>query len=320
MRDVKEEKDYYKVLGVNKEADEKEIKKAFRKLAKKYHPDTNAGNKEAEQKFKEVNEAYDILGNEEKRKLYDKYGSIAFQEGFNAEAYDAYKQSQQNYNGDWYQTFNGNGYQDFNFGNYGKGGSINDIFADLFGSNAGFTRSNRKIRGNDIVSPIEITFDESINGSDKIFQLQDENGQISSIQVHIPKGIDEGQKVRIKDKGGHGINGGENGDLFLEVHIKPKKGYERKGLDIYINTPIPFVTAVLGGEAKVPTLNGNVICKIKPGTQSGSKIRLKGKGISSVKNPNICGDEYAVISIEVPQKLTQEQKEKLEEFGKVYIR
>ena len=339
-------KNYYDVLGIKKTADDKEIKRAFRRLAKKYHPDTNPGNAEAEKRFKEVNEAYAVLGDTGKKALYDQYGEIGLQEGFDPKAYEAYR------NAGFGSGFGGTS------GAYGSGfghgfahggdgsfhevhfdGDLNDLFSGIFGnkgggfsgfggqsgshggsgfygSGAGFGRKAGPVKGPDLTAPVQVSFEEAALGCDKMFTIAapDGSGSRTSLQVHIPAGIDEGQKVRLKGKGNPGMNGGPSGDLLLEVHILPKAGYERKGQDIYVTVTIPFTTAALGGEAIVPTLSGKVACRIKAGTQSGSKIRLKGKGIVSTKNASDFGDEYVVIQIEVPKNLTPEQKKKLEEF------
>ena len=315
-------KDYYDVLGINRNADEKEIKRAYRKLAKKYHPDINPGDKEAEQKFKELTEAYNVLSDSEKKKLYDQYGFAAFEEGFGAE---------RNQSGDWGDFSggfgNGRNYQEFHFTGDGTGDFFDDLFGDLFHGHgrSGFHSrtegdfgSGFRQKGADAHADIRISFDEAVSGCDKILQIRDEKGKNSSLQVHIPAGIDEGQSVRLKGKGEAGIGGGSCGDLLLKVHIMPKKGYERKGDDVYVTVNIPYTTAVLGGEAIVPTLTGKVSCKIAAGMQSGSKIRLKNKGIPSMKNPSHKGDEYIVIQIEVPKYLTPEERQILMDYDRVH--
>lgn len=295
-------KDYYDILELNRGADEKEIKRAYRKLAKKYHPDMNPGDRQAEQKFKEITEAYNVLSDSEKKKLYDRYGFAAFEEGFDAEQNQS---GRRNYSTGGFG--NRGAYREFHFGDEDMG----DIFGDLFGN---FFHGQQK--GADAHADITISFDEAISGCDKIVQLQEKSGKISSLQVHIPAGIDEGQNVRLKGKGASGIGGGTAGDLMLKVHIMPKAGYERKGNDVYVTVSIPYTTAVLGGEAIVPTLTGKVACKIAAGTQPGSKIRLKNKGIPSMKNPAHKGDEYVVIQIEVPKNLTPAQREKLMDYDR----
>ena len=320
-------KNYYDILGIQKTADEKEIKRAFRKLAKKYHPDTNQGNAQAQERFKEINEAYNVLSDPKKKELYDKYGDMGLQEGFDAKAYEAYKQSGFGGSGFGRAGMDGDGtYREVHFD-----GDLNDLFSSMFGggrgaASAGFggssgfggfgrRRSNAPMKGEDVKSQISISFNEAAFGCDKTLSMNGPDGKKESLKVHIPAGIDEGQKVRLKGKGYPGTNGGVNGDLYLQVHITPRSGFERKGQDVYVNASIPYTTAVLGGEVIVPTLTGNVACKIRPGTSAGSKIRLKGKGIVSMKNPSVHGDEYVVIQIDVPKRLTPEQRKKLEEYA-----
>lgn len=309
-------KDYYEVLGINRSADEKEIKRAYRKLAKKYHPDTNPGDKQAEQKFKELTEAYNVLSDSEKKKLYDQYGFAAFEEGFGAE--------QSGFGGRSYSTGgfgDGGSYHEFHFT---EGDFFDDLFGNLFHEDhgfhsrngSGFGGSNFRQKGADAHADIKISFDEAASGCDKLVHLRDENGNTGSLQVHIPAGIDEGQSVRLKGKGASGTGGGAAGDLLLKVHVIPKPGYERKGNDVYVTVNIPYTTAVLGGEAIVPTLTGKVSCKIPAGTQSGSKIRLKNKGIPAMKNPALKGDEYIVIQIEVPRNLSPDERQRLMEYDK----
>lgn len=350
-------RDYYDVLGIGKQADEKEIKRAYRKLAKKYHPDTNPGDKAAEQKFKEVTEAYNVLSDKEKKKLYDQFGFAAFDEAGNARA-DAGSGfyggagssgfggfgSRGGFQNGSFHTGEGSGYQEFHF----EGGNMDDMFGDIFGNmfhgsagsgrsgsfhSSGFTGGaggsgfagfsgqsgygrQASYRGEDLHADITVGFDEAAFGCDKMLHIQtaDDTGGIQSLSVHIPAGIDDGKSVRLRGKGHPGFGGGENGDLLLKVHIAPKAGYERKGMDVYTTANIPFTTAVFGGEASFPTLYGNVVCKVPAGTQSGKKIRLRGKGIVSMKDPKVHGDQYVTIQIQVPTTLTAEQRQKLHEF------
>ena len=320
--------DYYEVLGIGKQADEKEIKRAYRKLAKKYHPDMNPGDKVAEQKFKEVTEAYNVLSDKEKKKLYDQFGFAAFDEAGNARA-DAGSgfyggAGGQGFGGRGgfrsgsFHTGDGSGYQEFHY----EGGDMGDMFGDIFGNmfHGGFGgqkgyRQQASYRGEDLHADITVGFDEAAFGCDKMINIQAADGTgVQSLSVHIPAGIDDGKSVRLRGKGHPGFGGGENGDLLLKVHITPRAGYERKGMDVYTTADIPFTTAVFGGEASFPTLYGNVVCKVPAGTQSGKKIRLRGKGIVSMKNPNVHGDQYVTIQIQVPTTLTAEQRQKLHEF------
>lgn len=316
-----QKRDYYEVLGVNKSATDAEIKKAYRKLAKKYHPDMNKDNPKAEDLFKEVTEAYEVLSDKEKRKLYDQFGHAAFDEGAGqGGAYGAGGQGFGSgaggfggFGGFGSFHFNGNsgdGYQEY----YYTGDNLDDIFDGFFGgSRKGRSRSKD---GEDVLAKVEVSFEEAALGADKVIRFRAPDGSEQSLQVHIPAGIDSGQKIRLKGKGMPGQNGGGAGSLLLEVTVQSKPGFERKGMDIYTTVEIPFETAVLGGETIVPTLGGRVSCKIKEGTQSGTKIRLKGKGIVSMKNPSQKGDEYAVIQIRVPRNLSADAKQKLQEYAK----
>ena len=346
-----QKRDYYEVLGVNKSATDAEIKKAYRKLAKKYHPDMNKDNPKAEELFKEVTEAYEVLSDKEKRKLYDQFGHAAFDEGAGqGGAYNAggqgFGSGAGGFGGFGGQEFRGgfsggggfgnSGFGGFGSGNFGGGGggsfhfngnsgdgyqeyyytgdNLDDIFDGFFGgSRKGRSRSKD---GEDVLAKVEVSFEEAALGADKVIRFRAPDGSEQSLQVHIPAGIDSGQKIRLKGKGMPGQNGGGAGSLLLEVTIQSKPGFERKGMDIYTTVEIPFETAVLGGETIVPTLSGRVSCKIKEGTQSGTKIRLKGKGIVSMKNPSQKGDEYAVIQIRVPRNLSADAKQKLQEYAK----
>ena len=326
-------RDYYDVLGIDRNADEKTIKKAYRKLAKKYHPDTNAGNPDAADKFKEVNEAYDILSDPKKKKMYDQFGHAAFEAGADPGA-DA---GAGGFGG--FQSGGNGSYQEFHF----NGENMDDIFGDIFGNMfhgshgggfhsgfggsgfhsgsgfGGFHQQDFPQKGSDVKASINVTFDEAAFGADKRISLSSTDGSSGApqtLQVHIPAGIDTGKSIRLKGKGMPGTGGGEPGDLLLKVTVGTRPGYERKGSDVYTTISIPYTTAVFGGEATVPTLYGNVICKIREGMQSGSKIRLRGKGIVSMKNPSVRGDQYVTIQIQVPQNLNYTAKEKLHEYAK----
>lgn len=297
-------RDYYEVLGIARDADDSTIKKAYRRLAKKYHPDTNVGNKQAEEKFKEVTEAYDILSDPEKRKLYDRFGHGAF-DGSAGDNSDPYQDT---------YGFGGAGTHEYHF----EGDDIDDILKNFFGggfegryAHGGFSRD-----GSDIQAEISISFDEAVFGCEKTIQLADAGGGTRSLKVRIPAGIDTGKSIRLREKGMPGSRGGKAGDLLLKVNVGSKPGFERRDMDIYSTVDIPFTTAVFGGEAAVQTLYGTVVCKIKEGTQSGTKIRLKGKGVVSMKNPKVHGDQYVTIQIQVPKNLNEEAKKKLKEFEK----
>lgn len=315
---MEKKRDYYEILGVSRNADEAAIKKAYRKIAKKYHPDTNAGNSQAAEKFKEATEAYTVLTDPEKRKLYDRYGHVAFDSG--AGAYN---------NAGAYDNTGGYGYREYHF----EDGDMDDILKNIFGGGfsgghfsgsgfgnsgyrqSGFGRQNYGQNGSDLQAEITVTFDEAVFGCEKVVNLSGMSpGAGKSLKVHIPAGIDTGKTIRLRGKGMPGIGGGKPGDLLLKVTVGSRPGFERKGQDVYSSVYIPFSTAVFGGETLVQTLYGNVMCKIQPGTQSGTKIRLKGKGIVSMKNSKERGDQYVTVQIQVPKNVSEEAGKKLREF------
>lgn len=330
-------RDYYETLGVNKSADKEAIKRAYRKLAKKYHPDTNAGDAHAEEMFKDVTEAYNVLSDEKKRKLYDEFGFAGLQEGFSEEAA---RQAAHGGFGGFGEPFT---HQEFHFEN--GSGDMDDIFSmfgDMFShggsnhsgwstsGNSGFTgnsgswsnfsgsRSSAGRKGSDVMADLTISFDEAVFGCEKSISLQDPStGKVSNLSIHIPAGIESGKTVRLKGQGNPGRNGGAAGDVLLNVNVTPSREFERKGQNVYSTIRVPFTTAALGGKARVHTLYGDVECSIKAGTQGGSKIRLKGKGISSMKNPSVKGDQYVTVEISVPRRLTPRAKEALEEYRAV---
>ena len=293
-------RDYYEVLGINRTADEGTIKRAYRKLAKKYHPDTNKDDPQAEEKFKEATEAYAVLSDPEKRKQYDQFGF-----------------EQQNPDGS---------YQEYHFDEADMGDILKNIFGNGFGHEFhtggfhthGFHRNYEYQeswqKGEDIQAEIEVEFMEAVNGCEKTIHLAGHDGTTKNLKVRIPAGIDTGQSIRLQGKGQPGRGGGRAGDLFLKVKVNEKPGFERKGNDIYTTVRIPYTTAYFGGETMVQTLSGKVLCKIAPCTQSGTKIRLKGKGIVSMKNPNVYGDHYVTVQIDVPQNLSRKAQQKLKEF------
>lgn len=359
VRTVK--RDYYEVLGVSKSADASAIKKAYRKLAKKYHPDSNVGDASAAEHFKEINEAYDVLGDEKKRKLYDQYGHAAFEEGFGQGANGAGGYSSGGFTGNGgfggfsgFHNAGGNGgYQEYHFN--GNDADMDDLLKNLFGgghfsggfgsssgnsgrrsySSSGFNSSGfgsgfgqgadgysdfgsdygagTGADSLDVNAEVTVSFDEAAFGANKRIRLQGSDGKIQTLEVKIPAGIDTGKTIRLKGKGSTGRNG-RTGDLLLKVTVQDKPGYRREGMDVYTTVQIPFTTAVFGGETRIHTIHGDVICKIKPGTQSGSKIRLRGKGIVSMKDAKVFGDQYAVVEIQVPTTLTPQAAKKLREF------
>ncbi len=354
-----EKRDYYEVLGVDRGADEATLKKAYRKLAKKYHPDMNPGDKEAEAKFKEATEAYSILSDPDKRRQYDQFGHAAFE---------------------------GGGAGAGGFGGFDFGGDMGDIFGDLFGDLFGGGRSRRANngpqRGANLRAVIHISFEEAVFGCEKEIELMLKDpctecggtgakkgtspetcskchgsGQVTytqqslfgmvrnvqtcpdcggtgkiikekcpvchgtgftssrkRIQVTVPAGIDDGQSIRIREKGEPGRNGGGRGDLLVEVQVAGSPVFERDGMNIFSTVPMTYAQAALGGDLKIQTVDGDVVYNIKPGTQTGTRIRLKEKGVPSLRNRSVRGDHYVTLVVQVPTKLSQEAKDALLEF------
>ena len=356
---AEQKRDYYEVLGVDRNADEATIKKAYRVLAKKYHPDANPGDKEAEKKFKEASEAYAVLSDAEKRKQYDQFGHAAFDGSA------------------------GGGAGGFDFSGMDMGDIFGDIFGDFFGGGSRSRRANNgPMKGANIRTSIRITFEEAVFGCEKEIELvlKDEcktchgsgakpgtsketcpkcggkgkvvysqqslfgmvqnvqscpdcngTGQIikekcpdcrgtgyiaskKKIQVSIPAGIDDGQSVRIREKGEPGVNGGPRGDLLVEVVVSRHPIFQRQDINIYSTAPISFAQAALGGEVRINTVDGDVLYEVKPGTQTDTKIRLKGKGVPSLRNKAVRGDQYVTLVVQVPTGLNEAAKEALRAF------
>ena len=356
---AEQKRDYYEVLGVDKNADDAALKKAYRVLAKKYHPDMNPGDAEAEKKFKEASEAYAVLSDPEKRRQYDQFGHAAFDGGAGGGGFGGF---------------------DFNSADFG------DIFGDMFGVFFGGRRSARgnigPMKGANMRTSVRITFEEAVFGVDKEIELtlKDEcktchgsgakagttpetcqkcggkgqvvftqqsffgtvrnvqtcpdcngtgkvikekcpdchgSGYIASrkkIQVSIPAGIDNGQSVRIREKGEPGTNGGPRGDLLVEVIVGRHPIFQRQDYDIYSNVPVSYAVAALGGEVVVDTVDGKVIYEVKPGTQTDTRVRLKGKGVPTLRNKEVRGDHYVTLVVQTPEKLSHEAKELLRQF------
>ncbi len=354
-----DKRDYYEVLGVAKGANDADLKKAYRQLAKKYHPDTNPGNKEAEAKFKEASEAYAVLSDSQKRQQYDQFGHSAFDGG-------------------------GAGAGGFDFNMNDMGDIFGDIFGDLFGSGSrgGRRANNGPMKGANLRTGVRITFNEAVFGVEKELELNlkddcetchgtgakpgsspvtcqkcNGKGQVvytqqslfgmvrnvqtcpdcngkgtiikekcsdcygsgyitnrKKIQVSIPAGIDDGQRIRIAEKGEPGINGGERGDLLVEVSVSRHPIFQRQEYNIFSTAPISFVTAALGGEIKINTVDGDVLYDVKSGTQTDTKVRLRGKGVPSLRNKQVRGDHYVTLVVQVPEKLNEEQKQSLRMF------
>lgn len=292
-----EKRDYYEVLGVSKNASDDEIKKAYRKLAIKYHPDKNPGDKEAEAKFKEINEAHDVLSDKQKRARYDQFGHAGVGGaggGFGGFSGNPFGQAGGfNYNG---QTFN------FDFGNGG-------IFDDIIGNIFGFGGARRPRRGADMQTSVTITFEEAIFGTTKSVSL---NGE--SLKIKIPAGIDDGMSIRLRGKGGPAPEGAtEPGDLYVRIRVKPHKSLTREGAIILSEQTIDMVDAALGCEIEVETVDGPITMKVPAGTQSGTPFKLSGHGVP-FRADGDRGPHIVTVLVETPRNLSKKQKELLEEF------
>lgn len=337
----KNEKDLYAVLGVPKTADAAQIKKAYRKLAKKYHPDSNAGNSEAEKKFKDISEANAILGDAEKRKIYDEFGYAAFESGMDPNEY-ARRMKEARSAGFNYGPGGGFGnFQEFHF--EGGRGGYSDLFENLFGragraGGAGAGGAGRwessgghsffhtdpgweSARENlDVQSDVRISFTESVQGCDRTIRLMKDDGSgQQTLRVHIPAGIENGKSVRLRGKGHLSADGRRRGDLLLKVAVDESRDFTRKGMDLYTSASVPFTTAVLGGEAEVMTPGGKkIVCRVPAGIDAGKKIRIRGKGIQPEKSNAGPGDLYVTVQVRVPKDLTESEISRLREFEEAY--
>ncbi|WP_298368641.1 J domain-containing protein [uncultured Lutibacter sp.] len=292
--------DYYKILGIEKNATDKEIKKAYRKLARKYHPDLNPDDKEAEKKFKEINEANEVLSNSENRKKYDKYGKD-WQHG---EAYEKAKQQQQSQG--QYQGFSGNtgGYSETDF---------SDFFESMFGgARTSSRRSKRQFKGQDFNAELQLNLKDVFKTHKQVLTV---NG--SQIRLTIPAGIENGQTIKIKGKGGKGINGGPNGDLYIKFSIQNHTQFKRDKNNLYASVDLDLYTAILGGTITVDTFDGKVKLKIAPETKNGTKVKLKGKGFPVYKKENQFGDLIITYTIKLPTNLNAKEKALFEELQKL---
>lgn len=355
---AEQKRDYYEVLGVERGADDATIKKAYRQLAKKYHPDMNPGDEEAEKKFKEASEAYAVLSDPDKRRQYDQFGHSAFEGG------------------------GAGGFGGFDFGGADFSDIFGDIFGDFFGGGSRSSRSNGPMKGANLRTSVRITFEEAVFGVEKELDLNLKDtcktcngtgakqgtspetchrcggrGQVvtqhqtpfgtirnsqvcpdcngtgktikdkcpdchgsgyisgrKKIQVSIPAGIDNGQSVRIRDKGEPGVNGGPRGDLLVEVVVDRHPIFQRQDMNIFSTVPMSFAVAALGGEILIDTVDGKVVYDVKAGTQTDTRVRLRGKGVPSLRNKDIRGDHYVTLVVQVPDKLSSEARELLRKF------
>ncbi len=289
-------RDYYEILGVSKNASDDEIKKAYRKLAIKYHPDKNPGDKAAEEKFKEASEAHEVLSDKQKRARYDQFGHAGVGGGAGGGAGgNPFAGGEFNFNG-----------QNFNF-DFGGAGGLDDILGSIFGFGAGPRR--RPARGADHRTTLTLTFDEAVFGTTKTITL---NGK--PLKIKIPAGIDDGMSIRLAGKGGEAPNGGTRGDLYVVVRVKPHKRLTREGSIILSEVKISMVDAALGTTIEVETVDGDVRMKVPAGTQSGTPFRLSGHGVPLMRSDGDRGPHIVTVIVETPKNLTKRQKELLEEF------
>ncbi|WP_313214951.1 J domain-containing protein [Soonwooa sp.] len=297
--------DYYKILGVDKNASQDDIKKAYRKLARKLHPDLNPNDKEAEKKFKELNEANEVLSNTENRAKYDKYG----ENWKHGEEYEKAQQQQRSYS----QNYGGGG--GFSGADFGEGEDFSDFFQSMFGGSAGgFGRSNRgsssgKFKGQDVSAELSLTLKQASETHQQIFEI---NGR--KVRITIPAGVYDGQQIKLKGHGNAGMNGGPNGDLFITFNIAEDAIFKRNGDDLETEVTIDLYTALLGGEVMIPTLNSQVKLKVKSVTQPNTRVRLKGKGFPVYKKEGQFGDLFVTYKVEFPKELNDKQKELVEQL------
>lgn len=299
-------KDYYKILGVERNADEAEIKRAYRKLARKYHPDINPGDKEAEARFKEINEANEVLSDKEKREKYDRFGS------------------------DWQRYQQAGGAGGFDWGAYGNpgggggfGGDMSDFFETLFGGGARSSRGasgmggfSMRMDGQDVEHPIDITLDEAFNGTQRSIQFANPGGGTPrTINVKIPAGVDTGSKIRVTGEGGQGMNGGRKGDLILVVNVHNHSRFKREGDDLHLSQPVDVYTLMLGGQVRVGTIDGKTLSLNVPGnTANGKTFRLSNQGMPRLRQPNQRGDLYVRLEALLPSSLTERERSLVEEL------
>ncbi len=291
--------DYYKVLGIDKKATADEIKKAYRKLARKYHPDVNPGDKESERKFKEINEANEVLSNAANRTKYDQYGE-------NWKHGDQYEKAHQQQRS---QQSRGGVYGGFSQADFGEGADFSDFFQSMFGGGGGFSGGARgsasgKFKGQDVEATLNLHLRDAATTHQKTFDI---NGK--KVRLTIPAGVANGQKIKLKGHGNPGHNGGPNGDLFITFNIEEDRQFKRMGNDLSSDLEIDLYTAILGGETLVKTLDGTVNLKVKSETQNGTRVKLKGKGFPVYKKEGEFGDLYVTYVVNMPKNLTDQEKD-----------
>ena len=298
--------DYYKILGIDKNATEKDVKAAYRKLARKFHPDLNPNDTEANKKFHQINEANEVLSDPEKRKKYDKYGEN-WQHG---EEHEKYAQQQRAQGGRQYSGFGGGHGQGFeSYEDFG-GGDFSDFFQSMFGGAAGQTRGQVKYRGQDYNAELHLAL-KDISETHK--QTLTVNGK--NIRITIPAGVENGQVIKIAGHGGPGVNGGPAGDLFITFLVAPDPNFKRDGANLHTTVKLDLYTAILGGEVTIDTLTGKVKISVRPETQNSTRVKLKGKGLPVYKHEGQAGDLLVTYDIQLPTNLTEKQKELFSELA-----
>ena len=293
------QRDYYEILGVDKTSSADEIKKAYRKLARKYHPDVNPGDKESERKFKEINEANEVLSNAANRTKYDQYGE-------NWKHGDQYEKAHQQQRS---QQSRGGVYGGFSQADFGEGADFSDFFQSMFGGGGGFSGGARgsasgKFKGQDVEATLNLHLRDAATTHQKTFDI---NGK--KVRLTIPAGVANGQKIKLKGHGNPGHNGGPNGDLFITFNIEEDRQFKRMGNDLSSDLEIDLYTAILGGETLVKTLDGTVNLKVKSETQNGTRVKLKGKGFPVYKKEGEFGDLYVTYVVNMPKNLTDQEKD-----------
>ena len=298
--------DYYKILGIDKNATADEIKKAYRKLARKHHPDLNPNDPEAEKFFQQLNEANEVLGDPEKRKKYDQYGK----DWKHAEQFEQARQRQASAGGNPFASgsnpFGGSG-EHYSYS--GDEGDFSDFFASMFGSRGNGRQV--KFKGSDYRASITINLSEAYKTHKQVFTINGRN-----VRITVPAGIENGQEIKLSGYGSPGVNGGPAGDLYLTFDIRNDTAFERRGSDLYGNVPLDLYKAVLGGEEMLDTLSGKVKLKVAPETQNGTKVRVKGRGFPVYKKEGVFGDLYITYQVQLPTGLTAKEKELFEQLSK----